>query len=238
MSPAKPPHTDDDDFDLKRLDDISDPLAQVAQASLPPLRSRPLTRPRTRSEVTALRGAALGLSVLYQIAWIAIIAKRGDLPTMSRSTLLIEIAIPVLAAVWATVVALAPGRNGMGISERRLAVLTLLAPLLFLIGTLLVGPDDIDTQPFAVHALGCFGWTLLLSAVPLVFTAWASRRVFVTASRWHLAALGIGCAALAASTMSIICSVGSPAHVIVGHGGMMLVAGIAGALLGRRIAEA
>jgi hypothetical protein len=32
--------------------------------------------------------------------------------------------------------------------------------------------------------------------------------------------------------------VGTPAHVLVGHGGMMLVAGIGGALLGKRFGRA
>ncbi len=38
--------------------------------------------------------------------------------------------------------------------------------------------------------------------------------------------------------MSLVCSVGSPAHVLVGHGSVMLVAAVAGALLGRRFGEA
>jgi hypothetical protein len=48
----------------------------------------------------------------------------------------------------------------------------------------------------------------------------------------------MACAALAAASMSILCSVGSPAHVLVGHGGMIAVAGIAGALAGRRLGQA
>jgi|HubBroStandDraft_1064217.scaffolds.fasta_scaffold163114_1 hypothetical protein len=227
-----------DDFDMHRLNDIGDPLSGAAEMPIGPLRSRPTVRPRTRSQVALVRGAALCMSVLYELAWLAILAKRGDLATMSRTTLLVEVLVPMAAAVLAFAVAVAPGSNGMGIPKRRLAVLTLLAPLLFVLGTAIAGPADADTRPFIGHVLGCLGWTMLFSTVPLALAAWAFRGVFVAAPGWRLAALGVSCAGLAAATMSVACSVGSPAHVILGHGGMMLVAGIGGAIFGRKIGQA
>ena len=95
--------------------------------------------------------------------------------------------------------------------------------------TLFAGPDDMDTESFWRHALRCFLVTGLLALGPLALASEPG---------WRMAGLGVGCAAIAAASMTFLCSVGSPAHVLLGHGGLMLVAGIAGAGVGRKIGEA
>ena len=72
---------------------------------------------------------------------------------------------------------------------------------------------------------------------PLVVAGWAFRRSFVAAPAWRTAALAMACAASGAATMSVVCSVGSPAHVLVGHGALMFVAALVGAGLGRRFGQ-
>jgi hypothetical protein len=227
-----------DDFDLRRLDDIGDPLAGAPDVELPPLRSKPAARPRTRSQVVGLRWAALGVAVLYQVAWIGILDERADLRSMSRTTLLLEVATPLSAAALALAAAIAPGGNGLGLPKKRLSALTLLAPLSFVLATLLCAPSDGDSESFVMHGLRCFVLTAIFSTGPLALVAWSYRHAFAAAPGWRVAGLCVASAGLAAATMSMMCSVGSPAHVLVSHGGMMLVAGIGGALLGRRIAQA
>lgn len=107
-----------------------------------------------------------------------------------------------------------------------------------MLGTLLVAPADADADPFWPHALRCFLWTSLYAVGPLVLAAWAFRRSFAAMSSWRTAALGMAGGAAGAATMSFVCSVGTPAHVLVGHGGIMLVAAVAGGVFGRRLGQA
>jgi hypothetical protein len=227
-----------DDFDIEHMADVPDPLSGMGPWPLPPRRAVALAPSPTRSRVAAVRATALGGALLYELAWIALMNKRADLHTMPRTTLLAEIAIPFTAALLALAAAAAKGKRGLGETKGRMTTLALLSPALFGVATLLLSPGDVDGDSFWLHTLRCFMWTALYSAGPLVLAAWAFRRSFVASPAWHSAALGMACGALGAATMSVVCSVGNPAHVLLGHGGMMLVAAIGGAMLGRRFGEA
>lgn len=226
-----------DPIDTDRITDVPDPLAGISDWPLPPRRSVALEVSPTRSHVAAVRATALGGALLYELAWIVLMSKREDLHTMSRAVLLTELAIPIVAGLLALAAA-APGALGMGQPKGRLTTLALLSPVVFIVATVVASPRDVDAEPFVSHALRCFAYTALYSAGPIVLAAWAFRRSFVAAPAWRSAALGLACGAMGAATMSVICSVGTPAHVLVGHGGMMLVAGIGGALLGKRFGRA
>lgn len=222
-----------DPIDIHRITDVPDPLEGISDWPLPPRRSVALDVSPTRSRVATVRATALGGALLYELACIVLMSKREDLHAMSRAVLLAELAIPVVAGLFALAAA-APGALGMGHPKGRLTTLALLSPVLFIVATLVASPHDVDPERFVPHALRCFAYTALYSAGPMVLAAWAFRRSFVAAPAWRSAALGLACGAMGAATMSLVCSVGTPAHVLVGHGGMMLVAGIGGALLGRR----
>jgi hypothetical protein len=224
-----------DPFDINRVTDVPDPLAGISDWPVPPRRAGALVDSPTRSRVAAARATALGAALLYEVAWVVIMSKREDLHTMPRTLLVTELAIPTAAALLALAAAAAPGAHGMGQPKGRMTVLALLSPAFFVLATLLVSPRDVDPTPFLAHGVQCFAWTALFSAGPLVLAAWAFRRSFVAAPAWRSAALGLACGAAGAATMSLVCSVGSAAHVLVGHGGMMLVAAVCGALLGRRL---
>jgi negative regulator of sigma F NrsF-like protein len=226
------------DFDPDTIADFPDPAAGIAELPLPPRPPSLRDRPPTRSRVAAIRVSALCAALIYEGIWLAIFNKRGDLSALPRATLLAEVAIPLAAAGVALAAATAHGASGLGAAKGRLATLALLCPAVFAAATLIAGPADADGEPFWSHALRCFLVTGLLGLGPLVFAAWAFRRAFVAAPAWRVAALAMGCSAVAAATMTFLCSIGSPAHVLVGHGGLMLVAGAGGALLGRRLGEA
>ncbi len=226
------------DFDFAKLADFPDPAAGIDRLPLPQRPASEVGRPPTRSRVAARRASALCLALIYEGAWLSIFNKRGDLAALPRSTLFAEVAIPLFAAAFAIAAATFEGVRGMGASKGRLATLVLLSPAVFSAATLLAGPPDVDGEPFWSHALRCFLVTSLLGLVPLVLAGWAFRRAFVAAPAWRMAALAMACSAIAAATMTFLCSVGSPAHVLVGHGGLMLVAGVGAALIGRRVGEA
>lgn len=227
-----------DDFDLQRIADVPDPLATLAQV---PLRAHPVptARSRTRSRVASIRATALGAALLYEGLWLAFMNKRDDLHTIAPLRLFFEVAVPVGAAALALTAA-APGKRGLAKPRTRLATLTLLAPVLFAAAAILLSIASggrADSAPFWPHSLRCFGWTSLYSAGPMVFAAWAFRRSFLGAPAWRTAAVAVACAATGAATMSLICSSEGPAHVIVGHGGAMLVAALVGAALGGRFGQ-
>ncbi len=226
------------DFDFGPVADFPDPVAGVDALPLPPMPAAPPVRPRTRSHLKTLRASALLGALVYEGVWLVVFNKRDDLAVLPRTTLLAEVAIPVAAAWLALAGATAPGPRGIGPAKGRLATWVLLSPAVFVGATLFAGPDDVDIESFWRHAVRCFLVTGLLGLGPLALALWAFRRSFVAAAPWRMAALGMGCSAVAAASMTFLCSVGSPAHVLVGHGGLMLVAGVAGALLGRRLGEA
>jgi hypothetical protein len=227
-----------DPFDIHRMGDVPDPLAAVDEWPMPPRRAGALAESPTRKHVKAARATALGAALLYEVAWVFIMTRRDDLPTMPRAVLAVELVIPLVAALIALAAAAAPDARGLGPPKGRMMVLAILAPLVFVGATLLASPADVDTDPFVMHAFRCFAWTAVYSAGPLVLAMWAFRRSFVAAAGWRSAALGMACGAVGAVTMSLVCSVGSPAHVLVGHGGMMLVGAVGGALLGNRYGRA
>jgi hypothetical protein len=226
------------DLDLDLIADFPDPLAGIDNVALPPRPAAPLVSPPTRSRVAAVRAWTLCAALIYELIWLAIFNKRGDLSALPGKALFGEMAIPLTAAGLALAVATSRGERGMGIAKGRLAALVLLSPAVFVAATLFAGPADPDAESFWRHALRCFLVTGLLALGPLTLAAWAFRRAFVAAPAWRMAALAIACSAMGAASMSLLCSVGSPAHVLVGHGGVMLVAGLGGALLGRTLGEA
>jgi Negative regulator of sigma F len=229
------------EFELDSIGDVPDPLSGIdGERPLPSLRVA-ASPSSTRAQVSRVRAVALGAALLYEFAWLAVMNKRGDLHTLGPATLVVEVGIPVVAAVLALAAATDPGALGLGPPKGRLAALSLLAPALFMAATLVVAAvvpvGEDDTGSFWGHCLGCFAWTSLYSAGPLVVAGWAFRRSFVAAPAWRTAALAMACAASGAATMSVVCSVGSPAHVLIGHGGLMFVAALVGAGLGRRFGQ-
>jgi hypothetical protein len=227
-----------DPFDIDRITDVPDPLAGLSEWPVPPRRDVVLPDSPTRSRLAVVRATALGAALLYEVAWVVIMSKRDDLHTMPRALLVTELAIPIVAALFALAAAAAPGARGLGQPKGRMATLALLSPAIFVVATIVASPGDVDPAPFLRHSVECFAWTALYSAGPLLLAIWAFRRAFVAAPAWRSAALGMACGAIGAATMSLVCSVGNAEHVLVGHGGMMLVGAVGGALLGNRFGRA
>jgi hypothetical protein len=227
-----------DPLDIHRIADVPDPLSGIEDWPLPARRSAAFSDSPTRSSTVTARAAALGAALLYELTWIVIMTKRDDLHRTPRAILLTELAIPIAAALFALYAAATSGAHGLGQPKGRIVTLALLSPMLFIAATLVVSPGDVDAEPFVMHSLRCLAWTAVYSLGPMALAAWVFRRSFIAAPVWRSAALGMACGAIGAATMSLVCSVSSPAHVLVGHGGMMLVGAVGGGLLGNRFGRA
>ncbi len=228
-----------DHRDMDRLAEIGDPFADDVSAAVRPLVSKAAERPSpTRPRVRALRTIAFASAFLYDAAWIALRHTRPDLGSLPPSTIALGLAIPLAAGALALGAAAQPGERGLGLSAARVTALAVAAPALFVVATLLGAPMGGEGDLFWRHTRGCMAATALLAVGPLGLGLWAFRRAFVAAAAWRTAAIGVACGALAAATLSLTCPVSSPWHVVLGHGTVMLVAGLMGALLARALARA
>lgn len=228
-----------DDFDLNRLADIGDPFAQDVRAPVRPMdRARtPLGYSPTRPRARALRAVALVAALLYDAAWLLFHERRPDLDSTSRWGLALGIAIPLSAAGLALVAAARSGPRGLGAPAVRIAALAMGGPALFAVATLLAAPPDAHDGHFWRHAAGCMAVTAILALGPMALGLWAFRRSFAAAATWRTAAIGVAAGALAAAAMSLACPITTGPHVIVGHGLIMIVAALAGALLAPALAR-
>ena len=228
-----------DDFDLKQLAEIGDPFADEAKAPIRPIdRSAALlARSPTRSRMWGLRAIALALALSYDAAWVVFHERRADLASASPGSLVLGIAIPLAVAALGLVAAMQPGPRGLGSPASRVAALTVGGPVLFALATLVAAPRGGEDVLFWRHAAGCMAVTSLLTLGPLAFGLRAFRHAFATAAGWRTAALGTAAGALAAATMSLACPITAAAHVILGHGLVMVVAALIGALVGPALAR-
>jgi hypothetical protein len=226
-----------DDRDMNRLLEIGDPFADDATVPLRPMPSKlPATSP-TRGHVQTVRTVAFVAAMLYDAAWLALRETRPDLPSLPPSAIALGLGIPLAASAIALGAATRRGRRGLGLPAAHIAALAIVAPALFVVATLLVAPAGDGDDLFWHRAARCMAAAAILALGPLGLGLWAFRRAFVAAPAWRTAAMGIACGALAAATLSLHCPVSSAWHVVVGHGTVMLVAGLAGAWLGRTFAR-
>lgn len=223
-----------DDFDLRRMTEIPDPFAGPSRRPAPQ-QVRPAGASLTRREVRRNRAIAMAATVAYEVGWVLVVERRRDLAQLPGGTLAVGLVIPLVAAALALVAVSGAGRRGLGPAASRIAGLTLMPPALFAAATLVIGPLDAGEGHFWNLAVRCMGVTALLMAGPLALGAVVFRHSFAAASVWRTAALGVACGATAAATMSVACWHIGALHAIVGHGAMMLVGGVAGALLGRHV---
>lgn len=218
---------------LPLFSDIPDPLAMaVATPARPP--RRPKASAPSRARLRYARTIAFAAAAIYEVFWLVVLkAHDGGRP---KATIALAFLIPFVASAGALSVAIRRGARGLGEPVTALASGTCGALLLFVGGTLLLSPAD--QGAFWRDAVGCMGVSALLAVGPLALALHAFRGAFASASTWRALALGTACGGLATMMMSVVCPVGSRFHVLLGHGTAMVVSGLVGALLGRRLARA
>jgi len=223
------------DLDLQLLRDIPDPFADAARQPLPSIGVPPRRVSPTRSGVRAMRAAALAAALAYDACWLALFRIHGG----GRPTgiVVLGVLIPLAAAAIALAAAARQGSRGLGETPGRVIALTIGAVGLFVSATWAVFPVE-WSEGFWLRTASCLVRSAIFAGGPLALAAWAFRHAFATGSAVKVSALGVACGALAAVMMNLVCPDDSAYHVLVGHGAMMLVAGAAGAWLGRLVGPA
>lgn len=176
---------------------------------------------------------AVAAVLVYEAGWLLVVEHRADVSELSGTRIATGLLVPLVAAAVALVGCRVPGRRGLGAPVAWLLSLCVLPAALFALGTWATSPPDTEGNFWSL-VVRCMGVTALLTAGPLALGGLVFRHAFAAASRWRTAALGVACGAVAAATMSLACRHTGALHVMLGHGAMMVIAGVAGALvLGR-----
>jgi hypothetical protein len=202
--------------------------------ALPRLKAAP-----TRQSTLRHRVLALALSFAWLAAHLAIYGVRSDFATLSFGYVAAEIVLPFVLGLASLVVALQPGRSGLGLGIGVASTLALLAPLLF--GLVVSAHPSPRAVPPAdttwIGAVLCFDLTLVWAAVPLVFAALALRHVFPVAVSWRSALVGVASGLFSAGVMNLHCANVARFHMTLGHAVPAIIATVVGAALLSRAAR-
>lgn len=214
------------------FNDIPDLPVETTKAAEAPDAARWLRvhgSPATRAEVARARRVALALSV----GWLGIqffaFGAREDLKRLPTRYTALLIVTPLVAGVVAIVLAVRPGRLGLGSRALLVSGLALLGPLGFMLLGLFTPPPyahgEVGNLMFGAYCLNCtVAWALL----PMVAAGLALRGSFAAGSAWRSALLGVGCGLIAAGLFTLHCPVVGPWHVALAHGGAVLIAALIG----------
>jgi hypothetical protein len=209
---------------------IPDPFAREARNALPAPAPRPSGASSSRPRRRALYVAAASGAVLYEAVGLAYFKIRPDLGTASTALVSLELALPFAVALAVLVAVARRGNLGLGEPTAKLGAWLFGAPLVFAVATLAIFPHAQVDAGFWSRAENCFLVTACLGAGPLTLAALALRNTFAAAAGWRTAAVGVVCGALAASTIALVCPQSAALHVLIGHGAIVLVMGLVGAM--------
>lgn len=207
-------------------------------SGLPRMPALPI-RSRTRTQVRRLRW----LAVMVGAVWLtALIAQAGLRPDFHELPVLYTFGLPAvmyLSGMMMLGMAVSRGRSGAGPRPRRARLALLVLPLLFALSTLWieVGAHSIIPQTaraaWASHG-ACGLFTLVLGAVPFGVALLALRYAFPVHASTRGALVGLCCGLAATATIHLHCPVTLTSHILLSHGGPLLVLTILGAVLGGR----
>lgn len=217
------------------LKDIPDPLDAGPTGRGGSDRLRRVRPPApTRGSARRRRLAAIGVSVAWLTCHLAIFGMREDLSQLPASYIVVQVVLPILTGAGCLIVALMPGKLGLGLGAGLLGSMAVLGPLsfwLFALGT--PPPYATDENPFGfwLGALVCFDITLAWAAAPLLLLSLALRRAFATHAAWRSALVGAALGLVSGAAINLHCSNIDPWHMVAGHGASVVVAVLLGAAL-------
>jgi hypothetical protein len=220
--------------DLSFLKDVPDPLPSEVQPPEGDRLRRTLPAAPTRSTVRRRRVAALGVSLAWLCCHLALFGLREDVRQLPAGYLVAQVGLPVLLGASCLVVALAPGKLGLGLGVSLIAGMALLGPISFWLLALGVPvPHSPEAAPseFWPGTLLCLDITLSWAAVPLLLVALSLRRTFAAHAPGRSALVGAGLGLLSGGTINLHCDNVDRWHMAMGHGAPVLVAAFLGALL-------
>jgi hypothetical protein len=188
--------------------------------------------PPTRAELVKRRRAAVALSVAWLIVQFLAFGMRGDLARLSFGYLLGLIGAPFSAGILAIVAASRHGRLGLGVRPALVVMLALVCPLIFLVaGLVMPAPYPRGETGNLMFGAYCLNSTIAWALLPIASAAVVLRGAFAAAAVWRSALLGGGCGLVAAALFTLHCPVVGKAHIVLAHGGAVLVSAVLGGVV-------
>jgi hypothetical protein len=244
--------------------DIPDPIApadppqasrpQTRPSADPPQASRPQTRPSSVRPVQLPEGASPTRSAMKTRRAIAVVALTAWPPVLrlgwgfrpdiaERSAFVAgQAALLGLLLIPAILIAILPGRRGLGGPLWRTRIAALGLPIAFMLVGLFWLPEGSpgsfgEIGPWAA-ILPCFSIGLLVAVPMLLVLLWAVQRAFPSAAAWRGGALGAAVGLVGSAVLTAHCSSPFGGHVALAHGLPIVIAGLLGGFLGLKIARA
>jgi hypothetical protein len=216
--------------DLSLLKEIPDPLTDAPPALAAVAPPRPAEAAPLRSQIRRRRSAALAIGMFWLCGHLAAYGIRQDLHRLSAQYVAAQMLLPGLLAAGSLLLAVAPGKLGVGLGVSLLAALAVLGPLSFwLFAAGMPVPYTADTGgAFWLGSAVCLDLTLLWETAPLLLAGMALRRAFPASTRWRSALVGGAIGLSCGSAINLHCSNPSPAHLVGGHGVPIVVAALVG----------
>lgn len=216
---------------LARLSEIPAPTGD-AKMPLVRLRAATLDGVPKRAAVRKRRLAALVASVAWVGTHLAVYGIRSDLDRITPLYMAAQVVLPFTLAMASIIVALAPGRLGLGLKIGLVSTLAVLGPATFcLIALGAPAPYPVpDAAGSLIGILVCFDITVAWAALPLLLAALSLRSAFAAGLHFRSALVGAAAGLFAGATMNLHCPNVSSLHVLLGHGLPVVLAAAAGAL--------
>jgi hypothetical protein len=200
-----------------------DLLAAVGRGLRP---VRPLASPARR--VLALLPLGLGLLLAIPAFW----GLRSNASLLGFAVAWGLSGAQALAGLLIVGVALREAVPGRELSRAAVAATVAVAAVLFVgltLATEWVLPAEVPTGVWGRYAWECF-WMAAASSVPgLAVAAWLAARALPTRPAVAGAIYGLGAGLMADAGVRLFCWVSAPAHVLIAHGGSILLLMAAGA---------
>jgi len=221
--------------DLSVLKDIPDPVSRDASAGEVEARlPRSLPRVPTRSAAQRRRMVALAVSLAWLVCHLAAFGIRQDMSQLPAGYIAAQVGLPILFGASCLVVALAPGKLGLGIGVGIVSSMAVLGPLSYWLMALAMPlPHAPHASPFNfwLGSLLCLDITLAWAAAPLLLLALSLRRAFAAHATGRSALVGAALGLLSGGAINLHCSNVEPWHMAAGHGAPVLIAAVLGAIL-------
>jgi hypothetical protein len=193
----------------------------------------------TRSTVQRRQWLALAVAAVWAVAQLAALGIRFDLGKLPSNYVALTVLFPLAIGIVALSLAVQPGRAGLGVPRSWLLPLVVIGPL-SVVGTALLLPEPyasgIAGNRLAIFMCGnlALGW----SAVPLLAAALGLRGAFAAGALWRSALVGTACGLGAAVAAQVRCPITGAWHIVLAHGGVVVIAALLGAFLLPRATQA
>jgi hypothetical protein len=220
--------------DLSFLKDIPDPVTEAEGGDAGDRLRRTLPNAPTRSTARRRRIAALAVSLAWLVCHLAAFGIRQDMRQLPAGYIAAQVGLPMLFGASCLIVALAPGKLGLGIGVGIVGTMAVLGPLSFwLLALGMPAPYAPGSSPigFWLGSLLCLDITLSWAAAPLLLLALSSRRAFAAHATGRSALVGAALGLLSGGAINLHCSNVEPWHMAAGHAVPVLVAALLGAFL-------